>query len=131
MPSILIEVRRSYSDAEAGALIDAVHAALMDAFKTPAWDRNVRLVEHAPQRFACSPRISAPERYVQITMDCFPGRSLDAKRALYRGIVDRLGSLGIPADCVQTLLREAPRENWGIRNGQAAIDVDVGFTVNV
>jgi phenylpyruvate tautomerase PptA (4-oxalocrotonate tautomerase family) len=131
MPSILIEVRRRYSDGEARALIDAVHAALMGAFKTPEWDRNIRLVEHSPERFACSSRIAAPERYVQITMDCFPGRSLDAKRALYRGIVDRLGPLGIAADCIQTVLREVPRENWGIRGGQAAIDVDMGFNVNV
>lgn len=127
MPSILVEVRRRYSDGEAHALLEAVHAALMDAFKTPAWDKNIRLVEHSPQRFACSPRLSDPDRYTQITMDCFSGRSLDAKRALYRGIVDRLGPLGIPADCI----REAPRENWGIRGGQAAVDVDVGFNVNV
>ena len=130
MPSILIEVRRPYSDAEASAMIDAVHAALMDAFKTPVWDKNIRFVEHVPQRFAALPRVSDPQRYVQVTMDCFAGRSLDAKRALYRGIVERFGSLGIPADCVQTLLRESPRENWGIR-GVPASELELGFNVNV
>ena len=28
-------------------------------------------------------------------------------------------------------LRESPAENWGIRGGQAASDVDLGFDVNV
>ena len=42
-----------------------------------------------------------------------------------------LGPLGIPADHVTVLLREVPRENWGIRGGQAASDVELGFTVEV
>jgi hypothetical protein len=28
-------------------------------------------------------------------------------------------------------LHELPRENWGIRGGQAATDVDLGFKVDV
>ena len=41
--------------------------------------------------------------------DAFAGRSLDAKRALYRAIVDRLEPLGIPRDHVMTVLREILR----------------------
>jgi hypothetical protein len=29
------------------------------------------------------------------------------------------------------LLRELARENWGIRGGQAASDVDLGFKVDI
>ena len=50
---------------------------------------------------------------------------------LYREIVESLGPLGIPPDHVSVLLREAPLENWGIRGGVAACDVDLGFDVNV
>ena len=39
--------------------------------------------------------------------------------------------LGIPKDHVKILLRELPRENWGIRGGQAATDVELGFKVDV
>jgi phenylpyruvate tautomerase PptA (4-oxalocrotonate tautomerase family) len=42
-----------------------------------------------------------------------------------------LAVLGIPADHILILLRESPLENWGIRGGQAACDVDLGFQVNV
>ncbi len=56
---------------------------------------------------------------------------MEAKRNLYRETVDRLGALGIPADHVTIVLRESAVENWGVRRGQAACDVDLGFNVNV
>jgi hypothetical protein len=37
----------------------------------------------------------------------------------------------IPRDHVSILLRESEAQNWGIRGGQAASDVDLGFTVTV
>jgi len=109
----------------------AVHAALREAFQILPGDRNVRLVAHEPHRFACPPERARPELYTHVSIDAFAGRSLDAKRALYRAIVANLGPLGIPADHVKILLRELPRENWGIRGGQAACDVDLGFKVEV
>lgn len=50
MPASLIEVRRAYTPEEETALIDAVHPALVAAFRIPAADKTVRLVVHAPQR---------------------------------------------------------------------------------
>ena len=66
-----------------------------------------------------------------ITIDCFEGRSVDAKRDLYRNIVERLEELGIPRNHVTITVRDLPRENWGIRGGQAANDLDLGFNVRV
>ena len=131
MPSVLIEVRKSYARDEEVALIEAVHAALREAFKIRPTDRNVRLVAHEPHRFACPPALTQPELYTHVSIDAFAGRSLDAKRALYRALVANLGRLGVPADHVKILLRELPSENWGIRGGQAACDVDLGFKVDV
>ena len=111
--------------------MEAVHAALREAFKILPTDRNVRLVVHEPHRFACPPDRPHPELYTHVSIDAFAGRSLDAKRALYRAIVANLGRLGIPADHVKILLRELPRENWGIRGGQAGCDVELGFKVDV
>jgi phenylpyruvate tautomerase PptA (4-oxalocrotonate tautomerase family) len=62
-----------------------------------------------------------------VSLDVFAGRTLEAKRSLYRGIVENLESLGIPRDHVKILLREIPREDWGIRGGQAGSDIDLGF----
>jgi len=131
MPSALIEVRRRYSASEEVAVIDAVHDALVAAFRIPPQDRDVRLVAHEPHRFACSPRLAEPERFTLVSIDCFAGRSVQAKRNLYAGIVDRLAPLGIPRDHVTITLRESPAENWGIRGGRAACDVELGFTVQV
>jgi phenylpyruvate tautomerase PptA (4-oxalocrotonate tautomerase family) len=131
MPSVLIEVRRKYSPEQEVALIDAVHAALRSAFKILLGDKNVRLLVHEPHRFACPPERSHPDLYTHVSIDCFAGRSLDAKRMLYQAIVANLMNLGIPKDHVKILLREVGAENWGIRGGQAACDVDLGFKVDV
>lgn len=128
---MLIETRREYSQAQELALIDAVHGALIRAFRIPPEDRHVRLIAHEPHRFACPPGSTQPDRFTQVSIDAFAGRSMDAKRALYREVVESLEPLGIPRDHVSILLREAPVANWGIRGGIAACDVDLGFDVNV
>lgn len=131
MPSVLIEIRRAIAADEESRLMDAVHAALREAFKLLPGDRHVRLIAHEPHRFACPPDRSHPELYTHISIDAFPGRSLDAKRALYRAIVEKLEGLGIPRDHVKILLRQIPKEHWGIRGGQAGCDVELGFKIEV
>ena len=131
MPSVLIEVRRQYSAEVESGIMEAVHSALRDCFKIKPHDRNIRLVVHAPHRFECPPDKTKPAYYAHISIDCFAGRSLDAKRRLYRTIVSSLERFGIPPDHVKILLREITPENWGIRGGQAACDVDLGFKIDV
>lgn len=113
------------------AIIDAVHAALVAGFRIPPQDKHVRLIAHEPHRFAVPPTLTDPELFTLVSIDCFAGRSLQAKRNLYSAIVDRLASLGIPRDHVSITLRESEAENWGIRGGQAACDIDLGFDVHV
>ena len=131
MPSMMIEIRRQYSVAQETALIDAVHLALRQAFQILPGDREVRLVVHEPHRFACPPACAQPEAFTLVTIDCFAGRSLNAKRSLYKAIVDNLEPLGIPRDHVKILLRDIPSQDWGIRGGQAGCDVDLGFKIDV
>jgi phenylpyruvate tautomerase PptA (4-oxalocrotonate tautomerase family) len=131
MPHVLIEIRREYSEAEEVALMDAVHGALQRAFRIPANDRHVRLLAHEPHRFACPPDKAQPDRFTQVSVDAFAGRSTDAKRALYREVVESLEPLGIPRDHISILVRDFPLTNWGIRGGAAACDVDLGFDVNI
>lgn len=61
----------------------------------------------------------------------FSGRTLEAKRALHTAIVQNLSELGIPPDDVLINLREHPAENWGVRGGKPASEVDLGFKINV
>jgi phenylpyruvate tautomerase PptA (4-oxalocrotonate tautomerase family) len=131
MPSVLIEVRRKLTQEQEIAIMDAVHLALREAFKIPAGDKNVRLVAHEPHRFACPPERTQPDLFTYISIDAFAGRSLAAKRMLYKTIVGNLAVLGIPPDHVKILLRDIPKENWGIRGGQAGCDVELGFKIDV
>ncbi len=131
MPHVLIETRQEYSETQEVAIMDAVHGALLRAFRIPPEDRHVRLLAHSPHRFAVPPGIARPECFTQVSIDAFAGRSTDAKRELYRQIVQSLEPLGIPPDHVSIVLRDVPRENWGIRGGQAACDVDLGFDVSI
>ena len=131
MPSVLIEVRKRYPQEEEIALMEAVHVALREAFRSVPHDKNIRLIVHEPHRFACPPDREKPEFYTHISIDAFAGRSLEAKRNLYMAIVKNLEPFGIPKNHIKILLREIPRENWGIRGGQAGCDVELGFKVEV
>ena len=131
MPSVLIEIRGLYTQEKEIAIMEAVHKALREAFKILPGDKNVRLVVHEPHRFACPPDKEKPDFYTHISIDAFAGRSLDAKRNLYKAIVNNLEPFGIPKDHVKILLREISKDNWGIRGGQAGCDVELGFKVEV
>ena len=131
MPAVLIETRCARSPLDEAAMIDAVHQALVHAFQIPSQDRNIRLVAHDPHRFACPPGKAEPALFTYISIDAFAGRSLDAKRTLYKTIVQNLSALDIPADHITIALREIAPINWGIRGGQAACDVDIGFKIAV
>lgn len=110
MPAVLIEVRRHYTADEEVSIMRAVHDALVIAFQIPPEDRNVRLLVHEPHRFAVSAELAHPEYRTIITIDCFEGRSLAAKRRLYT---------------------EIDQPNWGVGGGRPASDVDLGFTVEI
>lgn len=130
MPSTLIEVRRELAEDQQVALMDAVHAALVAAFRIPAEDRYLRIQAYPPHAMVNGPGAGVADTYLRVTIDCFSGRSLDAKRALYREIVERLEPLGIPREHVLILLRESPPENWGA-GGIPASDIDLGFEIAV
>ena len=113
MPSVLIEVRQHYTQEQEIAIIEAVHRALIDAFQILPGDRNVRLIVHEPHRFAYPPAMTEPDFYTHISIDAFAGRSLDAKRNLYKAIVNNLAPFAIPKNHVKILLREIPKEKLG------------------
>lgn len=129
MPSTLISVRRDWPAAQRVALVEAVHAALVEGLKIPERDRCIRLQRFDAEDFAVMPQCS--EFFTLVEVDLFPGRSLDAKRSFYQAVVRRLGALGVPAQDVRVVLREVPPDNWGIRGGVPASEVDLGSPVRV
>lgn len=129
MPIARIETSKSRSPQLVGALIEAVIAAQVEALKVPESDRQVRYLAYPPGQFTVPPDKSEDFTIVEISI--FPGRSLQAKKNLYRGIVQRFEALGIAPRDVTIVLHEPPLANWGIAGGQPACEVDLGFKLDV
>lgn len=110
--------------------MNAVHQALVAGFKIPEPDRFMRILRFEPHAMVNGLQPGLADSYLRITIDCFSGRSIEAKRNLYREIVERLEALGIPRENISILLRESDPENWG-SGGVPASDYDLGFDINV
>jgi phenylpyruvate tautomerase PptA (4-oxalocrotonate tautomerase family) len=129
VPLVRVEVRRGRSEAEKAALLESIHRVLVEALRIPDDDRTQRLIEHDPGDFEIPPGKS--DRYTLVEITMFPGRSLEAKKRLYQGIVGALGEQGVPASDVLIVLHEPPLENWGVQGGLPASEVDLGFDLDV
>jgi phenylpyruvate tautomerase PptA (4-oxalocrotonate tautomerase family) len=129
MPLARIEVRKSRPVEEVAAIMEAVYQAQREALKVPEGDRQIRYVEHKPAYFSVPP--GKTENYTLVEITLFPGRSLEAKRNLYTSIVQRFGALGIAPSDIFIVLYEPPLDNWGLRGGIPASEVDLGFNLNV
>lgn len=129
MPLVKIETREGRTAEAKTALLDAVHDTLVEAFEIPDTDRQQRVMEYPAENFEVPPGKSAD--HLLITIDAFPGRSVRAKQELYAGIVRRFEDLGVDPLDVLIVINEIPLQNWGIRGGQSAADVDLGFALDV
>jgi phenylpyruvate tautomerase PptA (4-oxalocrotonate tautomerase family) len=128
MPNTLIVTRASWI-VDPAAVIDAVQSALREALKIPEWDRTLRLIEHPASHFAVPPGRGEKFTLVEVTM--FSGRSIAAKRALYQAIVRNLAAFDVPPLDIKITLIETPPENWGLRGGMPASEIDLGFKIDV
>ncbi|WP_027578916.1 tautomerase family protein [Bradyrhizobium sp. Ai1a-2] len=128
MPSTRITTGIWVRGSEAIA-IDAVQRALLTSLNIPDYDRDIVLdVYESYQRIIPTGRSN---RYTRVEITMFSGRSLDAKKALYRAVVENLKVLGVPPSEIKIVLIEIPPENWGLREGLPASEIDLGFKVNV
>jgi hypothetical protein len=110
-------------------VIEAVQSALLTSLKIPDWDRDIAL-ELYDEKTRIVPT-GRSDRYTRIEVVMFAGRSLDTKHALYKAIVKNLSEIGVPATEIKTILVEVPAENWGLRGGLPASEIDLGFKVDV
>lgn len=127
MPQITITAMQGRSADQKRAILDGVHSAMVEAFEIPENDRTQIFNEIPPDNWD----VFNGESKIIVEIKVFAGRSVDAKRALYKTIVRNLESVGVdPAD-VFIMLTDRPMENWGLRGGQAACDIDLGFKIDV
>jgi phenylpyruvate tautomerase PptA (4-oxalocrotonate tautomerase family) len=129
MPLVKVSLLKGKSKEEKEALLNAIHAALIAAFKIPENDRNQRIFEFEPENFYIP--AGKTSNYTLIEIDVFPGRSQDAKRKLYRTLVHNLKECNIQPDDLLIVLNEPPLHNWGVRGGLPASEIDLGFQLDV
>ena len=125
MPDVLIEVRGDWLGTRKGDFIEAIQDGIVTTLKTPKDDKILRLIEHAPESFSF-PRW-AGERFTHIEITMFVGRTIEAKRSLYRALVENLEPFGVPEGDVKIILIEMDPSNVGMRGGRAASDVELGY----
>jgi hypothetical protein len=111
-------------------LLDALHSAMVDGIKIPDWDRDV-IVEICGDKARVSPP-NRTARYTRIEIILYVGRSLEAKRSLYKAIVKNMGALGVEPTDLKTLLIEIPLEDCAPHGAEPASDIqDLGYAVKV
>jgi phenylpyruvate tautomerase PptA (4-oxalocrotonate tautomerase family) len=125
MPITKIDLVEGKSQDFKSSLIDTVHAALVDSLEIPQNDRMIRITEHVADFFCLEP----PYEYL-IEILLFKGRTKQTKKKLFESIVKKLGQeLKIDPKTIFIVLNEQPLENWGIRGGIPADEVQLGFII--
>lgn len=70
--------------------------------------------------------------YLQVDITVFKGRTLETKHKLYKELSNALAELlTIAPSSVLILLDEHNAENWGMRGGVPASEINFGYSVNV
>jgi phenylpyruvate tautomerase PptA (4-oxalocrotonate tautomerase family) len=130
MPLVTITIRSGKSAEYKKALLEGVHNALVQAFKIPEYDRFQMLHELVSDHYEVPPTKSGNATVIEIS--AFKGRLDDAKKQLFRAIVENLAkNPGIAGDDIVIVLHEAPLENWGIKGGKPASEVQIGFKIDI
>ncbi len=129
MPLVKISRRAGFPLAENRRLLDAVHASLVEAFKIPEGDRHQQLLELDADHFEVPAGRGPAFTLIEIT--AFPGRSLEAKRALYHTLARRCEAAGLPPGDLFVVLVEPPLESWSPRDGISSADRKPGFKLDV
>jgi 4-oxalocrotonate tautomerase len=123
MPLVRIDLPASTSAHDIAAVSASVHQAMVDTFQVPLTDRFQTITRRAADELICTPEFLDVQHtgqvvFVQIT--CSPGRTLDAKKALYQQIVTRIAAqTPFPANDIIINLVETARENWSFGKGIA------------
>jgi len=127
MPTVKVELLAGRDRSELLKIRDLVMDSVVEILQLPADDRNIRLIEYQPDLF----QMKSPYE-VLIEIALFTGRTKETKKNLFQTIVDRLDANGlIEKKKVFIVLNEQPAENWGIRGGIPADEIELGFRVQI
>jgi 4-oxalocrotonate tautomerase family enzyme len=127
MPAVKIELKKGLDKNSLYKIRDSILDSVVAALKLPSNDRNIRIMEFEDGFF----QMKAPyEMLVEITM--FSGRTKETKKKLIETIVNNLDSNTLMSrEKILIIINEQPMENWGVRGGIPANEIDLGFKVNI
>jgi len=93
MPVTRIAIREGKTPEYKQALMDEIYQAMLETVAIKEGDRFMALTEHGEHEFAYGPflGLDRSDDLVQIQVFWAPGKAVDAKLAMYRRIVERLG----------------------------------------
>jgi phenylpyruvate tautomerase PptA (4-oxalocrotonate tautomerase family) len=127
MPLVKIELAKGKEKSFLLQLMGTVMDSVQEGLKLPADDRNIRLIEHDPVFFTMKKPYSL---LIEITL--FSGRTLETKKRLYETLVNKLHrKMGISKEAAFIVLNEQPMDNWGVRGGVAASEIQLDFKVDI
>lgn len=127
MPTIKIELQTGIDRPMLILLRDIVMDSVAGVLQLLPDDRNIRLIEYLPEFF----QIKKPYK-VLIEISMFTGRSKETKKNLYKTITENIAASGIfDKENILIILNEVQLENWGVRGGFPADEVNLGFKVDV
>lgn len=127
MPLTKIHIAKGETKDFIKKFMEILHKTLTEVIMIPENDRNQILAEYDQEYFITKP----PYKYfIEITM--FAGRKKETKSKLYIKIVENLqAGLSIDPKSVFIIVYEPPLENWGVRGGLSASDINIGFDIKV
>lgn len=123
MPLLRVDLIEGRSDEELKTLLDAMHRAMLAAFKVPEGDRYQIVHEHAPSRMIIEDTglgIERTEKVVFLQVTTRP-RPREAKENFYRLLCEELEkSCGIKSSDVVVSMEQNTDEDWsfGLGRGQ-------------
>lgn len=106
---------------------EEILVSLIDVLKLPSDDRNILLMEYEAELF----EMKEPYKYL-IEIAMFSGRSNETKKLLFKTIVAKLNTkLNIKKESVFIFINEQPLNNWGVRGGKSAEEVNLEFKIDI
>jgi len=121
VPVTRIAIRAGKSSDYKRALMDEIYEAMRETVAIKDGDRFMAITEHGDDEFAYGPflGIDRSDDLVQVQVFWAPGKSVKAKLAMYRRIVERLAdNPGVRPEDILISVVETAAENWSFGNGE-------------
>jgi 4-oxalocrotonate tautomerase len=121
VPITRIAIREGKTSEYKQALMDEIYEAMRETVAIKDGDRFMAISEHGDDEFAFGSflGIDRSADLVQVQVFWAPGKTVEAKLAMYRRIVERLADdPGIRPEDVLISVVETAAENWSFGNGE-------------